>query len=77
MQFQEERLWAAANCDRRRCTTASGWTIDYARERKIFGRRVLDQQVVHFRLAELKTEVEALRALIYLATEKYVAGART
>jgi len=29
---------------------------------------------VHFRLAELKTEVEALRALTYLATEHYVAG---
>jgi citronellyl-CoA dehydrogenase len=35
---------------------------------------VLDNQVVHFKLAELKTEVEALRALVYLATEKYIAG---
>ena len=30
---------------------------------------------MHFRLAELKTEVEALRALVYIATEQYVAGA--
>ena len=35
---------------------------------------MLDNQVVHFRLAELKTEVEALRALIYRACELYVAG---
>ena len=32
-------------------------------------RAVLDNQVVHYRLAELKTEVEALRALVYLATK--------
>jgi len=73
MQFQEERLWAAANAVQglSNCITH---TIDYTRERKAFGQSVLDNQVVHFRLAELKTEVEALRALTYLATEHYVAG---
>ena len=30
-----------------------------------------DKQIVQFRLAELQTEVEALRALIYRATEMY------
>jgi citronellyl-CoA dehydrogenase len=30
--------------------------------------------VVHFRLAELQSEVEALRALIYRAIEEYVGG---
>jgi citronellyl-CoA dehydrogenase len=30
--------------------------------------------VVHFRLAELKTEVEMLRALIYRAAEMMIAG---
>jgi citronellyl-CoA dehydrogenase len=30
--------------------------------------------VVHFRLAELRTEVEALRALTYRAVEMYVQG---
>ena len=44
-------------------------TIDYTRERQTFGQPLLDNQVVHFRLAELKTEVEALRALIYRAVE--------
>lgn len=42
-------------------------TIDYTRERKVFGRSILDNQAVHFRLAELGTEVEALRALTYRA----------
>ena len=31
---------------------------------------MLDNQVVHFRLAELQTEVEALRALVYRAVEE-------
>ena len=37
-------------------------------------KSVLDNQVVHFRLAELRTEVEALRALTYHAVELYVSG---
>ena len=39
-----------------------------------FGKSILDNQYVHFRLAELKTEIECLRALVYRATELYVAG---
>lgn len=73
MQFQEERLWAAANAIQG-LTNCIEETIEYTRERQIFGKSVLDNQVVHFKLAELKTEVEALRALVYMATEKYIAG---
>ena len=73
MQFQEERLWAAASTVQG-LTRNIGETIDYIRERKIFGQAVLDFQYVHFRLAELKTEVEALRALTYRACELYVSG---
>ena len=73
MQFQEERLWAAASAhitlDR-----LIDQTIDYTRERHAFGKPLLDNQVVHFRLAELRTEVEALRALTYRAVEAYVGG---
>jgi citronellyl-CoA dehydrogenase len=73
LQFQEERLWGAANA-LGGLDHAIRATIDYTRERKIFGRSVLDNQVVHFTLAELQTEVEALRALVYRATALYVAG---
>jgi citronellyl-CoA dehydrogenase len=73
MQFQEERLWAAANSIQG-LTNCIEETIAYARERQIFGKSVLDNQVVHFKLAELKTEIESLRALVYMATEKYIAG---
>jgi citronellyl-CoA dehydrogenase len=72
-QFQEERLWCAAstleslsNCIR--------WTIEWAQDRQLFGASLADQQWVQFKLAELKTEVESLRALTYAACERYVAG---
>jgi len=73
MQFQEERLWAAAS-SLRTFDRLIDATIDYTRQRQAFGRSVLDNQVVHFRLAELRTEVEALRALTWSAIEQYVAG---
>jgi len=73
LQFQEERLYGAAgsllSLDR-----LIDQTIDYTRQRKAFGKSILDNQVVHYRLAELRTEVEALRALTYRAVELYVSG---
>ena len=73
MQFQEERLWGAANSVTflERCLQQ---TIEYTRERKIFTGSVLDNQTVHFRLAELATELEALKALVYRATEMMIEG---
>jgi citronellyl-CoA dehydrogenase len=72
-QFQEERLWAAASC-LQSLTNCIGWTIEWAQERKLFGASLADQQYVQFKLAELKTEVECLRALTYRACELYVQG---
>ncbi|KIZ39469.1 MULTISPECIES: acyl-CoA dehydrogenase family protein [Rhodopseudomonas] len=73
LQFQEERLWAAAACLKAHEGTINE-TIDYTRNRKAFGASILDNQVVHFRLAELQTEVELLRALTYRAAEALIAG---
>ena len=73
MQFQEERLWGAAG-SLRSLDRLIDQTIDYTRQRKAFGKSILDNQVVHFRLAELRTEVEALRSLTYRAVEAYVGG---
>lgn len=72
-QFQEERLFAAANVLKGLESNIND-TIDYARDRKAFGQSILDNQVVHFRLAELQTEVELLRALVYDSVEGYVNG---
>lgn len=73
LQFQEERLWAAVNA-LKGLDRLIDLTIEYTRERKTFGAPVLDNQVVHFRLAELRTEVEALRALSWSAVEQYIGG---
>ena len=73
VQFQEERLFVAA-----KTPVSLGLlieeTIEYTRQREAFGQSILDNQVVHFTLAELRTQVELLRALVYQATERYVAG---
>ena len=70
-QFQEERLFSAAG--------SLVWmerginqTIEYCKERHAFGKPLIENQVIHFRLAELQTEIEALRALTYRACEEYI-----
>jgi citronellyl-CoA dehydrogenase len=55
-------LTAAANLDR-----IIDQTIDYCRQRHTFGSPLISNQVIHFRLAELKSEVELLRSLVYRA----------
>ena len=64
LQFQEERL-AGCLLVLKALDSVISATIDYTRQRKAFGKSILDNQVVQFRLAELATEVEALRALTY------------
>ena len=73
LQFQEERLWAAAN-SLQALQNCIDWTIEWARERSMFGGKLLDNQYVYFRLAELKSELESLRALTYRAGQLYIAG---
>ncbi len=73
MQFQEERLWAAASAIQG-LTSCIELTIGWAQERKLFGATLADQQWVQFKLAEMKTEVESLRALTYRACELYIQG---
>jgi citronellyl-CoA dehydrogenase len=71
-QFQEERLWAA-----------TGWlasariiqeTIDYLRSREAFGKPLLNNQYIHYKIAELQTEVEAVRSMLHRAVDLYLAG---
>ncbi len=63
-QFQRERLvgaiLACAQCER-----IVRDTIAYTRERQTFGQPLIDNQVIHFRLCELLTEIELLRQLNY------------
>ena len=72
-QFQIERLWGAMNnvCMAQR---AIDTTIAYTRERQVFGRSILDNQSVHFRLAEFQAELECLRAVCWQAIEHITDG---
>ncbi|XP_071516118.1 probable acyl-CoA dehydrogenase 6 isoform X2 [Panulirus ornatus] len=73
LQFQEERL-AGAVLTVPPMEICIQSTIAYTKERKAFGQPLLNNQYMHFRLAELETEVECLRSLIYRASDLYVAG---
>jgi citronellyl-CoA dehydrogenase len=64
-------LWGAANVLKGLELVIQD-TIEQTRGRYVFKRAVLDNQVVYHKIAELQTEVEALRALVYRCTELYV-----
>ncbi len=72
-QFQEERMFVAL-------TALTGIqrsvdeTIAYTRERKAFGKSILSNQAVHFKLAEIQIELESLRALTWKAVDAHVSG---
>ncbi|XP_042889410.1 probable acyl-CoA dehydrogenase 6 [Penaeus japonicus] len=73
MQFQEERLCLAllTLAPLEMCIRE---IIQYTKDRIAFGQPLLNNQYIHFRLAELETELESLRALLYRAVDLYVAG---
>ena len=73
MQFQEERLYAAIG-NYSGCENIINETIEYTRQRKTFGKPIIDNQIVHFKLSELMTEVEALKALTWKGIEIHVNG---
>ena len=64
MQFQQERIFGMATA-LKGMEAVINETIEYTRDRKVFGKSVLDNQYIHFRLAELSTEVEMLRSLLH------------
>lgn len=49
--------------------------VSYLAERKAFGNRLLDAQALQFRLADMKTELEAARTLLWRAAEALQTGA--
>ena len=72
-QFQEERLFIAASL-LVAMDICIDKTIEYCQDRKAFGKSVIDNQAIQFRLCELKTEVEAVRSLVYRSCQNYVNG---
>ncbi len=72
-QFQRERLVGTITSYAGMERTVRD-TIEYTRQRSTFGQPLIDNQVIHFRMAELLTEIEMLKAFCYAAVEKMVDG---
>ncbi len=53
---------------------ALGWTVDYTRERKAFGKTVADFQNTRFKLAEVKTEITVARTFLDRCLEQFLEG---
>jgi citronellyl-CoA dehydrogenase len=75
-QFVVERMFAAYGAVGS-CRHALERTRDYLRQRQAFGRPLLAQQYVQFRLAELSAQVELLTSLNYACAEAYANGEDT
>uniref|UniRef100_A0A4W3JRT1 Zgc:85777 n=1 Tax=Callorhinchus milii TaxID=7868 RepID=A0A4W3JRT1_CALMI len=73
LQFQEERMWGVAGMLVPMQNIIQE-TIEYTRQRKVFNQPILHNQTVHFRLAELETEIELLRSLLYRCVAQYIQG---
>ena len=72
-QFQRERLVGAITTYSSLERTVRD-TIAYTQQRCAFGQPLIDNQVIHFRMAELLTEIEMLKQFCYAAVEKMVDG---
>ncbi|MFQ5435143.1 MAG: acyl-CoA dehydrogenase family protein [Anaerolineae bacterium] len=72
-QFQVERL-SGALMTAVMLEKVVQMTIEYTRERRAFGKPLIENQWIYFKLSELLTEIEALRQLNYHCVRKLVAG---
>ncbi len=72
-QFQRERLVGAilAYSSMEKIVRE---TIAYTQQRQTFGQPLINNQVIHFRMAELLTEIELLRHFCYACVERMVEG---
>jgi butyryl-CoA dehydrogenase len=50
--------------------------VKYARERKTFGQPIADHQAIQFKLADMSTEIDGARLLLWRAAVKKDSGAR-
>lgn len=72
-QFQKERLLGSM-LGVSMAEDAVRRTIEYCRDRKVFGEPLLSKQWVYFHLAELRTELTILRQFVYHCTERLIKG---
>jgi len=72
-QFQRERLVGAMSATAG-SQTMLNQTVQYVKDRKVFGKPLALKQHVQFKLAELQTEIEMVKQLNYHCVRMVVAG---
>lgn len=72
-KLQQERLVCAV-MSQAAAEAMLKWTLDYCRERRVFGRPVGQHQHNAFKLAEMATEVELGRAFLEELIQDHMAG---
>jgi len=72
-QFQKERL-VGVGLSLGGMERAMRLTVEFCRQRHTFGKPIIANQYVHFRLAELRTEMEMLRRMAHYCTAQMMAG---
>jgi hypothetical protein len=71
-----ERLLIAMRCAVA-LEAALDWTVAYTKERRAFEQRLIDNQHIRFKLADIKTLVCATRAFVDACLVQYLGGALT
>lgn len=73
LQFVDERVCASV-VSVHQMQRLLDETIEFCRQRQTFGKPLINNQVVHFRLAELKAEVELLKSLNHRIADMIIEG---
>ena len=73
IHFQEERLFMAIGAVAE-AQRALDLAIEYAKEREQFGRPIAKFQVTRHKIADMATEVEAARQLVYNTVRLHIEG---
>ena len=71
-----ERLLIALRCATA-LEVALDWTLAHVKERQTFGKALIENQYIRFRLAEIKTHACATRAFVDSCLAQYLAGTLT
>lgn len=71
-----ERLLIALRCATA-LEVALQWTVDYVKQRQTFGKPLIDNQFIRFKLADIKTQSWATRALVDNCLLQFLQGELT
>lgn len=72
-QFQEERLFVVARSIRF-LELAINDTVEYLKQRTAFGKPLLENQYIYFKISAFQSQIEGVRALLYQTTEQHLNG---